>query len=352
MRRPAVRIFLAAAAAVSLAACSRPQPGGGPAETGQVAQMWQAGETGPDRIQSGITEAAGSGFEKRYFTVRTAEEGSPLDLAGKAVAEAINNTVTGARAKAEPSKGSTVNVLNIQEGDADLGLVYGDLAGDAYSGSGAYEGNRKEKIRAIGACLSAGSLWMVREDSELRRVDELRGMILAAGDRASKTETASKMAFTALGIDRQNTELWNLSQAEGRSCLEEATVDAAHEFRIIQPAEGLRALSYEEEEILEIIEDTPSWYRIDIPAGTFPGQTETVTTFGVKILLCASADMDEELAYEIAKAMDLKAGSMAEQYAPMEVMEEKHFLCGELPVPLHPGAERYYTEMGYDINHQ
>lgn len=349
MRRFVVRFFLTAAA-VSLAACSRPQSGGGSGETGSAetgAAETVAVETEQAGMQSGITETAGSGFEKRYLTVRTAEEGSPLDLAGKAVAEAINNTVTGARAKAEPSKGSMVNVLNIQEGDADLGLVYGDLAGDAYSGFGAYEGNRKEKIRAVGACLSAGSLWMVREDSELRRVDELPGMILAEGDRASKTETASKMAFAALGIDGDNTELWNLSQGEGRSCLAESTVDAAHEFRIIQPVEGLRALTYGEEEIREILEDKPSWRRIDIPAGTFPGQTEPVTTFGVKILLCVSADMDEELAYEIAKAMDLKAGSMAEQYAPMEVMKEKHFLCGELPVPLHPGAERYYMDMGY-----
>ncbi len=88
-------------------------------------------------------------------------------------------------------------------------------------------------------------------------------------------------------------------------------------------------------------------YQGELPAGTFAGQQEAVPTFGVKVLLCASSDMDEELAYEIAMAMDVNGPVYAGGHAFMSAMLKKEFLCNDLPAPLHEGARRYYEERGY-----
>lgn len=89
------------------------------------------------------------------------------------------------------------------------------------------------------------------------------------------------------------------------------------------------------------------YFITEIPAGTYIGQEETIPTFGTKVLLCASADMDEDLAYEIARALDLNGPVYTGGHRFMAAMQEKEFLCNELPIPLHEGAEKYYREAGF-----
>ena len=72
----------------------------------------------------------------------------------------------------------------------------------------------------------------------------------------------------------------------------------------------------------------------------------------MKILLGASADMEEELAYEIAMAMDVNGPVYAGGHAFMSAMLEEEFLCQDLPIPLHDGARRYYEECGYLMEEQ
>jgi len=84
-----------------------------------------------------------------------------------------------------------------------------------------------------------------------------------------------------------------------------------------------------------------------IPAGTYNGQESDVPTFGMKVLLCASAEMDEDLAYEIARALDLNGPVYTGGHKFMAAMQEKDFLCNDLPIRLHEGAERYYREVGF-----
>ena len=107
-----------------------------------------------------------------------------------------------------------------------------------------------------------------------------------------------------------------------------------------------------EEELEAILGAAPWLYRGQLPAGILAGQEEAADTFGMKILLCASADMEEELAYEIAMAMDVNGPVYAGGHAFMSAMLEEEFLCRDLPIPLHDGAKRYYEECGYLMEEQ
>jgi len=97
----------------------------------------------------------------------------------------------------------------------------------------------------------------------------------------------------------------------------------------------------------QIVAQKPWYVKTEIPASTYPGQEEAVATFGRKVLLCADADLDEDLAYEIARALDLNGPVYTADTRFMSEIANKDFLCKEIPVPLHDGAERYYREVGY-----
>ena len=95
-----------------------------------------------------------------------------------------------------------------------------------------------------------------------------------------------------------------------------------------------------------VLAGNAAYIQTTIPAGTYTGQTETANTFGVKCLIIVTADMDEDLVYDLCKAMNEHTEEMAAGNALLKDMTDPSFLCTQMPIPLHPGAEKYYGELG------
>lgn len=285
----------------------------------------------------------------------TGEEGSTARKAGSGVAAVLNNTVPGIHVAQKTSKGSMVNAVNVSEGNLELALVAADVAYDAANGENSFEGEKIENLRVLAACYQEVSGWAAKKDSGLTNVSELKGKVISSGAKASSTDTASELVFTVMGIDETNTEIYFDSISSSVNHIKEGTADASHAFSAVPNSahESLANetetvfLSYTEEEIAAILEEEPRYFAAEIPAGTYQGQEEAVPTFGVKVLLCTSEEMDEDLAYEIARAMDLNGPVHTADKPFMAAIQDKEFLCNEVPIPLHEGAKKYYMEQGY-----
>ena len=89
-------------------------------------------------------------------------------------------------------------------------------------------------------------------------------------------------------------------------------------------------------------------YRVgdNIPAGTYTGQDYDTLTSGVKCLVIVNADMDESLVYDMCKTMNENSADLAAGNAILNEMTDPSFLCTNMPIPLHSGAEKYYSELG------
>jgi TRAP transporter TAXI family solute receptor len=87
------------------------------------------------------------------------------------------------------------------------------------------------------------------------------------------------------------------------------------------------------------------YVSVTIPAGTYQGQTEDVQTAGVGNMLITSSDVPDEIVYQMTKALFENLDRMVAAHAAAKGITLEHALDG-LPVPLHPGAERYYREVG------
>ena len=84
---------------------------------------------------------------------------------------------------------------------------------------------------------------------------------------------------------------------------------------------------------------------MEIPAGTYDGQDEAVPTLAITNILVTSSDVDEELAYQMTKQMFEHLGELTAAHNAAKAIDPKT-AAKNLPVPLHPGAERYYKEAG------
>ena len=288
------------------------------------------------------------------LTIGTADSGGTMYPVGSAIAQALTAKEPFLKVNTSASNGSLANVQGIENGQIDMGLVSADVALVAYEGKAEFSGKPVENLRVIAAVYSSLSNWMVRENADIVYVHDLIGKRVALGPEGSTTELSARNALTVLGINKNNTQFLNYGLGTAGTAVMENDVDAVHGFAGI-PINGLeemaqktpiRLLQYTDDELHKILARNASYSRSIIPAGTYTGQTQPVETFGVKCLLCVSADMDEELVYTITKALYDSVDEMAEEQPVMAEMKKEDFCYSNLPVPLHPGAEKFYRERG------
>ena len=291
--------------------------------------------------------------ERQCVTLAGGLHGELIHREAIALADSVNTSESTVYVELKESKGSPVSLENLCQGKYDLGLVSGDVVYDAWNGEGTFEGEKKENFRILMACYPAASQWLARKDSGLAFVHELDGRNLSAGTAFSETGMASAAVFDALDMDVKEENFWQRGLENSTGILRDGTVDGIHGF-LEAPADvfislseemEVSVLSYTEEELDRILEINPGYQRLTLPAGTYRGQEEPVRTFGFPVFLCAGAEMEDGLAYEIVRAMDENIGKVGDPR--LAAMEDKSFLCQDGSGLLHEGARRYYQEKGY-----
>ena len=292
--------------------------------------------------------------EFTVLTIGTADSGGTMYPVGDAIARTLNGHDSSLKVNLSASNGSYHNVVNILDGQIDMGLVSGDMAFCAYFGSGEFEGRPDQRLCTIGAVYSSLSNWMAPDSGGLTFVHDIAGRTAAVGPQGSTTEVAARTALEAAGVTDSNASLLNYGLGSGARAVTQGELDAVHGFAGI-PISGLtklaqsvpcHLLTYTKKELSEIISSNPFYYSAVSPADTFPGQTEDVPTFGVKCLLCVNAGMDPELVYNITRILNESAQELAARHDALSSLTQKGYICDGLPIPLHPGAEAYYREAG------
>ena len=310
----------------------------------------RAGESGAKQPAATAEQKKEDGFT--ILTIGTADSGGTMYAASSEIAAAVTLRDDSIRFNIIASTGSFHNIEGLMNGDMDLALVSGDAAAEAAEGRGHFEGEPIENLRAVCAVYPSLSNWLTLSVSRLKYVSDLKGGKAAIGPEDSATELAAKKALTAVGLDPDSPGFVNAGLGSGADMVASWEVDAVHAFAGA-PVPGLqglagkhscRLLKYREEELNRILEAEPAYFRAVIPAGTYSGQREDVETFGVKCLLCVSADMPEEQVYHITGLILSALPELSARGGILARMEDPEFLTENLPIALHPGAARCFEE--------
>lgn len=272
---------------------------------------------------------------------------------GGGVAEIIGRHVDGATASVEVTGASVENIALIQRGDSDIALVQADTAYQALNGVGRFEGAAVPELRALMSIYPNVIHFVTLAGSGIESLDDIRGKAVSVGAPGSGTEVSVQAILAANGITYDDFDAQRLNFNETADALRDGAIVAGF-WNVGPPTSSIMNLAATREvRILPIEGDAlaaalgvePTFAGYTMRAGTYEGMADPVISVSMPNVMIVSADFDEELAYNITKAIyDNIAELIAVHPAANDTTVQ--FSVDSTPIPFHPGTIRYLEEVG------
>lgn len=299
---------------------------------------------------------AAPSLAQEQLSIATGGTGGVYYPVGGGLAEIINAHVEGYSATAEVTGASVENMGLVARGDADLALGLADTVAQAYTGTGRFDGQQLPMVRGL-ASVYANMIHIVAlKSSGITGLQDLRGKRVSVGAPGSGTEVNAGAILAANGISYDDIDEQRLNFNETADALANGDIDAgfwsvgAPTSSILNLAttQDIVILALTEAELAAAVAADGTFATTTLAGGSYNGVNQDITVLGIPNVLTVSAEMSDDLAYAITKAMfeniaELRAVHPAANETTVE------FTMSATPIPLHPGAIRYYEEVGAAI---
>ncbi len=323
-----------------------------------------------------LAGTAAQAQEMKFFRIGTGGAGGTYFPIGGLIANAISNPpgsgktceeggscgVPGLIAIAQSTNASAHNVTAINSGQMEAGLTGAATLFFAYHGEGKFEGKAKPKLRVIAKLYPEDMHLVMKKGMTINSLADLKGQRVGIAQAGSGTQIAVELILDQHGVNRDNIDEAELNNAQSAERIADGHLDAY--FYVagtpvaamiqLDNTKGMEIYSFSDAEVAAAREILPYYGQSKIPSGTYAGIDYDVNTIAVNGILVTSADQDEQLIYEITKALwnDTTRKLLDTGHAKGKVIREETALDGikSLDVPLHPGAARYYEEAGIMLN--
>jgi TRAP transporter TAXI family solute receptor len=304
---------------------------------------------------------------ERDLLLATASAGGTYYPVGVAMATLATRKLgpeTGFNMSAITSSGSAENIALLLNREADLAIIQSLFGALAWEGRGLYAGRPVKNLRALSLVWeNVEQIVAYRRDAPTGTVADLHtlhGRRISIADKWSGTEISARTLLTALGHEPdRDFDLAYLSYGPSVEALQNRRLDAmflaggvptgavTQAFAVVGP-DDLVMLEFTSDAIARVRAEYPLWNEYIIPAGTYPGQTRPLPTLSQPNLLVSHADVDAQVVYELLACIYDNLPELHRMHRATREMSLGRALRG-LPVPLHPGAVRFYREAGLDI---
>ena len=306
----------------------------------------------------GATGAAAQ--EERFITIGTGGQTGVYYVVGQSICRLVNRgtATTGIKCTAPSTGGSIANINAIQAGDMTMGVAQSDWQYHAYMGdTEEFSGDKKfEKERAIFSVHPEPFTVVARADSGIETFDDLKGKRVNVGNPGSGQRGTMEVVLDALGWSMSDFSLASeLKPAEQSAALGDNKVDAiiytvGHPNGSIQEATSTvdaKLIPVTGEAIDKLVSDNPYYAKATIPGGMYAGNADDIETFGVKATFVTSADVPDDMVYEVVKAVFDNFDRFKGLHPAFANLEPEAMVTEGNSAPLHPGAEKYYKEQGW-----
>ena len=302
--------------------------------------------------------ACGGAGSASKMTMGTGGTSGTYYAFGGVLAQYIKNHA-GIDVKVVSTDGSKANIESIASGDYQLGTVQSDVMAYAWAGTRSFESTGKiDSFRVVGG-LYAEAVQLITMDPEVKSVADLAGKSVSIGAPGSGVYFNAMDVLGAAGLTEDDIKPQYQSFADSTDALKDGKIDAA--FIVAgAPTAAITERCTTNDAFLvpidgdvadKLMADCPFYTAYTIPAGTYEGQTEDVTTVTVKATLIVSASASEDDVYNLTKAIfDNTAAIAAENGKGAELSVEN--ATSGMSAPFHAGAAKYYAEKGVTVDTQ
>lgn len=287
----------------------------------------------------------------RFIEIGTAGTGGAYYPIGIAMAEILTGELD-TQATAQVTGGAVENIRLIEEGSVKIALT---TTASAYRGltGGAPFDQPNDRVRGLFSNLTQGVYQIaVRQGAGINSVQDLRGKRVSLGPQGGLGVELSDYVFRASGFTIEDVRATFLSYEESVTMMADGNIDAV----IIQTAlpnpalrqyeasgNRVQMISLPDSVIATVTRDHPYFSRFTIPASMYNTAQDIVTLNGTNMAI-VDRDMSEEVVYRITKTFMESIDRIASSHPAARAFSAEAAV--QMPIPLHPGAERYYRELG------
>ena len=266
-------------------------------------------------------------------------------------------------ATAITSAGSGENIHMLNTKEADFAILQALFGATAYRGERNYQGKPVRDIRSITV------LWenvehfvLLKRYAKTGNIEDLHGLhkSYSIGKRGSGTEGSGEVILSALGINVEedismeylgyNASVQSIIDGRIAGANMPAGIPASAVTQLFAQLgkKRITILQLSDSQLEKIRTVYPIWTRYTIPSNSYPGQNHEVHTIAQSNFLACRADMSEEYVYLVTKTIYENLPYLRNIHQSIQAMDLKKSISG-LPIPLHPGAVKYYRECGLSV---
>ncbi|MCO7576335.1 MULTISPECIES: TAXI family TRAP transporter solute-binding subunit [Pseudomonas] len=272
---------------------------------------------------------------------------------GVGLSQIYSDGVPGVKTSVQATKASVENLNLLQAGRGELALALGDSVADAKNG--VEEAGFKApltKLRAIAGAYPNYIQIVANKESGIKTLADLKGKTISVGAPKSGTELNARAIFKAAGLTYEDmSKVQYLPFAESVELIKNRQLDATLQssglgmaaIRDLSSTMPLNYVSIPPDVVSKI--GNAAYQPAQIPANTYDGQPESVPTVAITNILVTREDVSDEVAYQMTKLMFENLTRLGNSHSAAKDIKLQN-AAKNLPIPLHPGAERYYKEAG------
>ena len=294
-----------------------------------------------------------AGAAESFVNVLTGGTSGVYYPLGVALANVIGKALPSLKTSVQATKASVENLNLLQAGRGEIAFTLGDSLSDAWKGN--EEAGFKsplKKLRGIAAIYPNYIQIVARGDAGIKTLTDLKGKNVSVGAPKSGTELNARAIFKAAGMTYKDfAKVEYLPFGESVELMKNRQLDATLQSAGLGVS-SLRDLATSVDIVVvtipaDVIKKTndPAYLPAIIPANTYRGQTSDVPTAAVQNFLVTHEGVSNDTVYAMTKALWTNLDQLVAAHSAAKAINIKDALTG-MPIPLHPGAEKYYKEVG------
>lgn len=312
------------------------------------------GSNGSNEINDSAEVSQTSGMGKTTnISFATSGQGGTFNVAGSGMASYVNSNVDGVQMNAEITQGVVENLRLISSGQSEMGFSYGSTAYSMLNGLNEFEGQEYDGVRAV-ANIHDGALNFVTIDNTgIKSITDLEGKIVSIGPQGSGSAAVAEEFLRSIGL-WEKMDIRNLGFDDSASSLRDGHIDA---FIIggttpvpalieLEATHPMVLLPVEQDQIDSFLKEHPYHIPYTIPADGYESLSEPIETVGYTVIWVADESVEDWVIHDMLEALFSEKGRdyLTTVQAAFKEMSPGIERFEQIELPLHPGAEQFYTE--------
>ena len=305
-------------------------------------------------ISLSLVASNANGQKRKFLSVGTAPPGGAFFVVGGAIAQVVSNHTGNLNweVSAEATKGTQENIRRLAKGELEFALANAAISYFAVRGEGAWKG--EQPIRVVMTLAPNVALFITSQSSGVKTLLDLKGKRAVVGPAGAGFEYFLEPILSAHGVTYQDFTPLHNTQAGAVDMLADGSAAAAFLGGAVPTASITRAsasqniffIPFDDAAKQELFENYPFFNAVAIPSGTYRGQDEPFHGMNVGAMhLITAANLDVETVYQFTKTLYEQRAEVVKIHPAGKAINPKN-VVKDTGTPFHPGAIRYYKEIG------